>query len=68
MKIRSLLALGLLGGLGDLTGTLVGLDDRLDDTDGNGLAHVANGETTKRWIVLMDRKYRVGKTMSCYLR
>jgi hypothetical protein len=28
---------GLLSGLGDLTGTLVSLNDGLDDTDGNGL-------------------------------
>ena len=27
----------LLGGLGDLASTLVSLDDRLDDTDGDGL-------------------------------
>jgi hypothetical protein len=29
--------------LGDLSGTsLVSLDNRLDDTDGNGLSHIAN--------------------------
>lgn len=34
------LALSLLGGLGDLAGSLVGLNDALDDTDGDGLTHV----------------------------
>jgi len=38
------------GGLGDLAG-LVNLDDRLDDTDGNGLTHVTDGKTTKWWVV-----------------
>lgn len=41
---------GLLGSLGDLA-SLVGLDDRLDDTDSNGLAHVTDGETTERGVV-----------------
>ena len=41
---------GLLGSLGDLAG-LVGLDDGLDDTDSNGLAHVTDGETTERGVV-----------------
>lgn len=50
---RDLLFLGsLLRGLGDLTGTLVGLDDGLDDTDGHGLTHVTDGETTERRILL----------------
>lgn len=40
----------LLGGLGDLA-SLVGLDDRLDDTDGDGLTHVADSETTEWWVV-----------------
>lgn len=41
----------LLGGLGDLTGTTSGLVDGLDDTDGNGLAHVTDGETTERGVL-----------------
>jgi hypothetical protein len=42
---------GLLGGLGDLTGTSGGLLDGLDDADGDGLTHVTDGETTKRRVV-----------------
>lgn len=42
---------GLLGSLGDLAGTLVGLDDRLDDTDSDGLTHVTDGETTERGVL-----------------
>lgn len=41
----------LLGGLGDLATTLVGLGDGLDDTDSDGLSHVTDGESTKRWVV-----------------
>ena len=41
---------GLLGSLGDLAG-LVGLNNGLDDTDSNGLAHVTDGETTERGVV-----------------
>jgi hypothetical protein len=38
--------------LGDLASTtLLSLGNRLDDTDSNGLSHVTDGETTKRWIV-----------------
>jgi hypothetical protein len=48
---RERLFLGsLLGGLGDLA-SLVGLDDGLDDTDGNGLTHVTDSETTERRVV-----------------
>ena len=48
---RDRLFLGsLLGSLGDLAG-LVGLGDGLDNTDGNGLTHVTDGETTKRRVV-----------------
>jgi hypothetical protein len=50
LRIDRLFLTGLDGGLGDLAG-LVGLDDGLDDTDGNGLAHVTDGETTKRGVV-----------------
>ena len=47
----SLLLLGgLLSGLGDLAGALLGLLDRLDDTDGDGLPHVTDGETTEWWV------------------
>lgn len=41
----------LLGSLGDLAGTLVSLDDGLDDTDSDGLTHVTDGETTKRGVL-----------------
>jgi len=37
-----------------LAGTLLGLfllDNRLDDTDGNGLSHITDGETAKRRVV-----------------
>jgi len=40
-----------LGGLGD--GTLgVLLEGFLDDTDGNGLLHVSNGESSEGWVLL----------------
>ncbi len=48
--IDSLFLGSLLSSLGNLT-SLVGLDDGLDDTDGNGLTHVTDGETTKWWVV-----------------
>ena len=41
----------LLSGLGDLAGTLVRLGDGLDDTDGDGLTHVTDSETTERGIL-----------------
>jgi len=45
------LLLGSLdGGLGDLT-SLLGLNDGLDDTDGNGLSHIADSEASKWWVV-----------------
>jgi len=49
----NLLFLGsLLSGLGDLAGTtLLRLGNGFDDTDGHGLTHVTNGETSKRWVV-----------------
>ena len=37
MRHDSLFLGGLDGGLGDLAGTLVSLDDGLDDTDSDGL-------------------------------
>ena len=47
---KSLLLVGLLGGLGDLTagGFLTG--GLFDDTDSDGLSHVSNGETTERGV------------------
>ena len=48
-KECSLLALSLLGGLGGLAGLLLA-GDLLDDTDGDGLTHVSDGETTKRSV------------------
>lgn len=41
---------GLDGGFGDLA-SLLDLDDRLDDADGDGLSHVTDGETSERWVV-----------------
>ncbi|KAF1748390.1 hypothetical protein GCK72_024857 [Caenorhabditis remanei] len=54
-EIRSLLLLwsSLLGGLGDLSGGSIGLLDRLDDSDGDGLTHVTNGETSE-WSVVSE--------------
>lgn len=37
-------------GLGDLA-SLVGLLNALDDTDSDGLSHITDGETSKRWVV-----------------
>jgi len=45
-----LLGTSLDSSLGNLSG-LVRLDDGLDDTDSNSLSHVANGETSKRWVI-----------------
>lgn len=42
---------GLGGGLGDLAGSTSGLLDGLDDTDGDGLTHVTDGETTQGRVV-----------------
>jgi len=50
-RISRLLLASLDGSLGDLATSLVSLDNRLDDTDSNGLSHVTDGETTKRWVV-----------------
>ena len=41
---------GLLSRLGDLAGALLGLVDRLDDTDGDGLPHVTDSETAEWWV------------------
>jgi len=52
--MRSLLLLrGLLSGLGDLAALAVGLLDTLDDTNGDGLPHVTDGEATKRRILVV---------------
>lgn len=50
MTIHLFLA-SLLGGLGDLATSLVGLGDGLDDTDSDGLSHVSDGKSTKWWVV-----------------
>ena len=50
-RLSHLLLLGLLGSLGGLTGDL-NLVDRLDDTDGDGLAHIADSETTEGGVLL----------------
>ena len=42
---------GLLGSLGHLASTALGLLNALDDTDSDGLTHVTDGETTKRRVV-----------------
>jgi len=48
----SLLLLGsLLGRLGNLSTFAVGLLDRLDDTDGNGLPHVSDSESSQRCVL-----------------
>jgi len=52
VSIQSLLLLrSLLSGLGNLAALAVGLLDTLDDTDGDGLPHVTDGEATKRRIL-----------------
>jgi len=52
-EIRSnhlFLGTSLHGGLGDLAASLVGLLNGFDDTDGDGLTHVTNGETSQRRV------------------
>jgi len=46
----SWLGSGLLGSLGGLA-DLVNLGNSLDDTDGNGLTHVTDGEATEWWVL-----------------
>jgi len=41
----------LCGRLGDLTRSGVLLDDGLDDTDGDGLTHITDGETAEGSVV-----------------
>lgn len=43
---------GLFGGLGNLTTCGVLEADGLDDTDGDGLSHVTDSETSQRWELL----------------
>lgn len=50
LMLRNLFLASLDGGLGNLTGTGSSLLDGLDDTDGDGLTHVTDGETTKWWV------------------
>jgi len=50
-SLSLLLHTGLHCSLCDLASCLVSLHNRFDDTNGNGLSHVANGETSQRWIV-----------------
>jgi len=45
------LGTSLDGGLGDLASLAIRLLDGLDDTDGNSLPHVPDGETTERRVV-----------------
>ncbi len=41
----------LLGGFGGLSNVLL-LCDFLDDTDGNGLLHVSDGESSEGWVLI----------------
>jgi hypothetical protein len=46
------LSSGLLGSLGDFSDTpLIGLDDGLNDTDGDRLTHVTDGETAEGRVI-----------------
>jgi len=47
----SLLLSGLFGGFGDLASASFLLGDGLDDTDGDRLPHVTDGEATERRVV-----------------
>jgi hypothetical protein len=51
LLVRLLLLGSLLSGLRHFTTGLVGLLNGFDDTDGDGLSHVTDGETTKRWVL-----------------
>jgi hypothetical protein len=51
MDMDRLFLASLGSGLGDLTGTSSSLLDGLDDTDGDGLTHVTDGETAQRRVV-----------------
>jgi hypothetical protein len=50
LLLSSSLGGSLLSSLGGLA-NLVDLGDGLDDTDGNGLTHVTDGETTEGWVL-----------------
>jgi hypothetical protein len=47
---ESHLLLGLLSGLGNLTTLPISLLDAFDDTDGDGLSHVTDGESSQRRV------------------
>jgi len=51
--IRLLLLGGLLRSLGDFATLAIGLLHRLDDTDGDGLSHVTDSETTKGRVFIV---------------
>jgi len=57
-----LFLLGLLGGFGDLAGLAIGFFNRLDDADGDGLTHVADGKAAQG-RVLAERldAHRLGR-------
>mmetsp|Transcript_6526 Transcript_6526/g.11950 ORF Transcript_6526/g.11950 Transcript_6526/m.11950 type:complete len:275 (-) Transcript_6526:673-1497(-) len=58
-RIINLLLLG--SSLGDLTRSFL-LLDFLDDTDSDGLSHVTDGETSKRWVGLESlNAHRLGR-------
>jgi len=47
-----------------LATSLLGLVDGFDDTDGNSLSHVTDGETTERRILVVRLNTLVGITAS----
>jgi len=49
-NVSHLLLVGLLSGLGDLSTGAIALLDGLDNTDGNGLSHISDGESSKRSV------------------
>jgi len=40
-----------LSGFGGLSSVFL-LDDFLDNTDGNSLFHISDGESSKRWVLI----------------
>merc|ERR1711976_596623 len=50
-NIGHLLLVGLHGGLGNLSTGTIALLDGLDDSDGNGLSHISDGESSKWGVV-----------------
>jgi hypothetical protein len=53
IRIRLLLLGSLFRALRNLATLAVSLLNRLDDTDGNSLPHVTDGETTKWWVLVV---------------